>query len=152
VGTLPASDNPLRMSFQHPPQFEWSAQHLHYRNRPVHSWKQVQVLIGHVGKTEWSWLTVQSIPTAHRRRRPTCTGFADVLTVDICDLDVDGRSSKMRRLGTSEAESRWVDVGSRIDLCPRVYESQVLPAHTVAVAFQSWLELGHVYSFNCEDI
>lgn len=133
-------------------QYEWSARHLRDRALPVHSWHQVQVLIGLVGTTEWPWLTVQTIPTAYRGRRAACTGFADVLTVDVCEWGPGGGVHRIRRLGCGPADDRWVDVGPNTDRCAAVYRSQVLSPQAATLAFHSWLELGHVDGFTAEDL
>jgi hypothetical protein len=135
-------------------RLEWSAQHLGTQMLPVRSWHQVLVLIELVGTTEWPWLTVQS--TQPWRRRATCTGFAAVLTVDVCEWDHRGYVSSMRRLGLGlglgPAENRWVDVGPSVAEHDRVRHSQVLPARTAVVAFRHWLELGRVDGFTLEEI
>jgi hypothetical protein len=131
-------------------RLEWSAQHLGTQMLPVRSWHQVLDLIGLVGTTEWPWLTVQSTQTW--RRRAMCTGFADVLTVDVCECDHRGYVSSVRRLGLGPAENRWIDVGPSVAEYVRVRHSQVLTARTAVIAFRDWLELGRVDGFTLEEV
>ena len=133
-------------------QLEWTAQHVRHEARPVHSWNQVRVLIGHVGTTEWPWLTVQSTQASRRRRRAICAGFADILTVDVSDLDASGRARNVRRLGLGAPMDRWIDLGPSLGSCPPVRQFQVLPPPIVTIAFREWLELGRTDTFSCEDV
>lgn len=135
-----------------PLALEWSAQHLRSQVCPVHSWIEVAQLLGHVGTTEWPWLMVQNVEPTHRRRRATCTGFADVLSVEVYGWDHHGRLCRDRRLGLGPLDDRWIDVGALGDRCPRVRRSQVLSLRSAARAFHNWLELGQVDGFTCEEI
>jgi hypothetical protein len=145
---LPLPDFELRPRLR----LEWTAQHLRHDARPVHSWNQVRVLIGHVGTTEWPWLTVQSTQASRRRRRAICAGFADILTVDVSDLDASGRARNVRRLGFGAPVDRWIDLGPHLEPCPPVRQFQVLSPPIATVAFKEWLELGRTDTFSCEDV
>jgi hypothetical protein len=131
---------------------EWSAKHLRDQTRPIGSWDEVHQLLRHVGTTGWPWLWVQGVGPAHRRRRATCTGFADVLTVDVCAWGGAGVGRRVRRLGIGPTDDRRIDVGPFGDRCPRVRRSQSLSLRSAARAFRNLLELGQVDGFTCEEI
>jgi hypothetical protein len=87
-----------------------------------------------------------------RRRRAICAGFADILTVDVSDLDASGRARNVRRLGFGAPVDRWIDLGPHLEPCPPVRQFQVLSPPIATVAFKEWLELGRTDTFSCEDV